>query len=74
MKKTSKLASLAAVTLLSASVLAACGKGSSSAEQANLSFPGEVTHDGSAIKGGQFKYAIVAASSATGLLDRKSVV
>ncbi len=68
MKKTSKLASLAAVTLLSASVLAACGKGSSSAEQANLSFPGEVTHDGSAIKGGQFKYAIVAASSATGLL------
>lgn len=70
MKKTSKVFSLAAVTLLSVSVLAACGasKGSSSAEESNLSFPGEVTNDGSAIKGGQFKYAIVAASSSTGLL------
>lgn len=70
MKKTSKVFSLAAVTLLSVSVLAACGasKGSSSAEGSNLSFPGEVTNDGSAIKGGQFKYAIVAASSSTGLL------
>lgn len=72
MRKTSKIMSLAAVTLLSASVLAACGakssKSSSSAEQANLSFPGEVTNDGAAIKGGQFKYAIVAASSSTGLL------
>ncbi|MGT2950805.1 peptide-binding protein [Streptococcus cuniculi] len=72
MKKTSKLASLAAVTLLSASVLAACGangsKSSSSAEQTNLAFPGEVTNDGTAIKGGEFKYALVAASASTGLL------
>ncbi|MBF0787802.1 oligopeptide ABC transporter substrate-binding protein [Streptococcus sp. 19428wC2_LYSM12] len=72
MKKTSKAFSLAAITLLSTSILAACGanssKSSSSAETMNLSFLGEVTHDGSAIKGGQFKYALVAASASTGLL------
>ncbi|MGT2799261.1 oligopeptide ABC transporter substrate-binding protein [Streptococcus marmotae] len=72
MKKSTKFYSLAAVTLLSASVLAACGstgnKNASSANEASLSFPGEVTHDGSAIKGGQLNYAIVAASASTGLL------
>ncbi|MTB64658.1 oligopeptide ABC transporter substrate-binding protein [Streptococcus sp. zg-86] len=69
MKKTTKMFSLAAVTLLSASVLAACGsKKASNAEQENLSFQTEVTNEGTPIKGGQLNYAIVAASASTGLL------
>ncbi|HEM3614982.1 TPA: oligopeptide ABC transporter substrate-binding protein [Streptococcus suis] len=67
MKKT-KLISLAGVALLSASVLAACGSKSSSGAKQDLSFPSEVTNEGTAIKGGQLNYAVVSANSATGIL------
>ena len=69
MKKTTKLFALAGVTLLSASVLAACGsKSSSSSETAELSFPAEVKQDGTAVAESQLKYAWVSASTSSGLL------
>ena len=69
MKKTTKLFALAGVTLLSASVLAACGsKSSSSSETAELSFPAEVKKDGTAVAESQLKYALVSASTSSGLL------
>lgn len=69
MKKTTKLFALAGVTLLSASVLAACGsKSSSSSETAELSFPAEVKKDGTAVAESQLKYAWVSASTSSGLL------
>lgn len=71
MNKSTKMLTLAGVALLSVAALTACGSKSSSskgAAEANLSFPAEVTHEGSAIKGGQFKYAVVAASATTGLM------
>ncbi|MBY4972760.1 oligopeptide ABC transporter substrate-binding protein [Streptococcus suis] len=69
MKKTTKLFALAGVTLLSASVLAACGsKSSSSSETAELSFPAEVKQDGTADSSAQLKYAWVSASTSSGLL------
>ena len=69
MKKTTKLFALAGVTLLSASVLAACGsKSSSSSETAELSFPAEVKQDGTAVAESQLKYALVSASTSSGLL------
>lgn len=71
MNKSTKMLTRAGVALLSVAALAACGSKSSSskgAAEANLSFPAEVTHEGSAIKGGQFKYAVVAASATTGLM------
>jgi peptide/nickel transport system substrate-binding protein len=69
MKKTTKLFALAGVTLLSASVLAACGsKSSSSSETAELSFPAEVKQDGKAVAESQLKYAWVSASTSSGLL------
>lgn len=68
--KKNKLFLLAGVTLLSASVLAACGSrsSSSSSEKQNTTFPKEVSHDGEAISGGQLNYAIVGAAQATGIL------
>ncbi|HFI0255985.1 TPA: oligopeptide ABC transporter substrate-binding protein [Streptococcus suis] len=67
--KKSKLFTLAGVTLLSASVLAACGSSSSSSsKEQNTTYPTEVTNEGTAIKGGQLNYAIVSASPSTGLL------
>lgn len=69
MKKTTKLFALAGVSLLSASVLAACGsKSSSSSETAELSFPAEVKQDGTAVAESQLKYAWVSASTSSGLL------
>ena len=69
MKKTTKLFALAGVTLLSASVLAACGsKSSFSSETAELSFPAEVKQDGTAVAESQLKYALVSASTSSGLL------
>lgn len=69
MKKTTKLFALAGITLLSASVLAACGsKSSSSSETAELSFPAEVKQDGTAVSSTQLKYAWVSASTSSGLL------
>ncbi|MBO4108291.1 oligopeptide ABC transporter substrate-binding protein [Streptococcus suis] len=71
MKKSSKLLALAGVSILSASVLAACGSSSSSGSSTaaqNTTFPTEVSNEGTAIKGGQLNYAIVAASPSTGLL------
>lgn len=71
MKKTSKLFALAGVTLLSASVLAACGNAGGSGSEAakpETSFVTEVTHDGKAIEGGTLNYAIVSAANASGLL------
>ncbi|MER0123740.1 oligopeptide ABC transporter substrate-binding protein [Streptococcus sp. ZJ93] len=74
MKKPTKMLTLAGVTLLSVATLAACGaknsskSGGSSAPKAELSFPTEVTHDGTAIKGGQLNYAVVSPSASTGLL------
>ncbi|NQQ32422.1 oligopeptide ABC transporter substrate-binding protein [Streptococcus suis] len=69
MKKTTKLFALAGITLLSASVLAACGsKSSSSSETAELSFPAEVKQDGTAVSSAQLKYAWVSASTSSGLL------
>ncbi|MTB65189.1 oligopeptide ABC transporter substrate-binding protein [Streptococcus sp. zg-86] len=71
MKKSTKMLTLAGVTLLSVATLAACGSKSSSSKDAatsNLTFPTEVTHDGTAIKGGQLNYAIVSPAAATGLL------
>ena len=69
MKKTTKLFALAGVTLLSASVLAACGsKSSSSSETAELSFPAEVKQDGTAVAESQLKYTWVSASTSSGLL------
>lgn len=66
----SKLLALAGVSLLSASVLAACGAGSASggAEKPETSFVTEVTHEGKAIEGGQVNYAIVSAANSSGLL------
>lgn len=70
MNKSTKMFTLMGVTLLSVAALAACGSKSSSSKGAGveLSFPAEVTHDGTAIKGGQFKYAIVAPSATSGLM------
>ncbi|BCP62526.1 oligopeptide ABC transporter substrate-binding protein [Streptococcus parasuis] len=69
MKKTTKFFALAGITLLSASVLAACGsKSSSSSETAELSFPAEVKQDGTAVSSAQLKYAWVSASTSSGLL------
>lgn len=70
MNKSKKMLTLAGVTLLSVTALAACGAKSSSkaGSKADLSFSAEVTHDGSVIKGGQFKLAIVAPSAFTGLM------
>lgn len=70
MNKSKKMLTLAGVTLLSVTALAACGAKSSSkaGSKADLSFPTEVTHDGSVIKDGQFKYAVVSPAAATGLL------
>lgn len=69
MKKKRNWLALAGVTLLSASVLVACGsKSSTSSKAPETTFPAEVTHDGDAISGGQLNYAIVAASTSTGLL------
>ncbi|HEL1708326.1 oligopeptide ABC transporter substrate-binding protein [Streptococcus suis] len=69
MKKTTKLFALAGITLLSASVLAACGaKSSSSSSEQNLSFPSEVKQDGTAVADAQLKYAFVSATTSSGLL------
>ncbi len=69
MKKKRNWLALAGVTLLSASVLVACGsKSSTSSKAPETTFPAEVTHDGDAVSGGQLNYAIVAASTSTGLL------
>lgn len=69
MKKTTKLFALAGITLLSASVLAACGsKSSSSSQKQELSFPSEVKQDGSAVADAQLKYALVSATTSSGLL------
>ncbi|HFI0479908.1 TPA: oligopeptide ABC transporter substrate-binding protein [Streptococcus suis] len=69
MKKTTKLFALAGITLLSASVLAACGsKSSSSSQSQELSFPSEVKQDGSAVADAQLKYALVSATTSSGLL------
>ncbi|NQN67240.1 oligopeptide ABC transporter substrate-binding protein [Streptococcus suis] len=69
MKKTTKLFALAGITLLSASVLAACGaKSSSSSSEQNLSFPSEVKQDGSAVADAQLKYAFVSPTTSSGLL------
>lgn len=67
MKKTTRPYFLAAGTVLSLSLLAACGS-QSSASNEELTFPTEVTQDASAIKGGQLNYAIVSASPSTGIL------
>lgn len=69
MKKKHNWLALAGVTLLSASVLVACGsKSSTSSKAPETTFPAEVTHDGDAISGGQLNYAVVAPSTSTGLL------
>ncbi|HEM3717309.1 TPA: oligopeptide ABC transporter substrate-binding protein [Streptococcus suis] len=69
MKKTTKLFALAGITLLSASVLAACGsKSSSSSQSQELSFPSEVKQDDSAVADAQLKYALVSATTSSGLL------
>ncbi|WP_105210237.1 oligopeptide ABC transporter substrate-binding protein [Streptococcus suis] len=68
MKKTTKLFALAGVTLLSASVLAACGSKSSSSTEQNLSFPSEVKQDGTAVADAQLKYAWVSPTTSSGLL------
>ncbi|MFI3126276.1 oligopeptide ABC transporter substrate-binding protein [Streptococcus suis] len=69
MKKTTKLFALAGITLLSASVLAACGaKSSSSSSEQNLSFPSEVKQDGTAVSDAQLKYAWVSPTTSSGLL------
>ncbi|HFU4464217.1 TPA: oligopeptide ABC transporter substrate-binding protein [Streptococcus suis] len=69
MKKTTKLFALAGITLLSASVLAACGsKSSSSSQSQELSFPSEVKQDGSAVADAQLKYAVVSPTPSSGLL------
>ncbi|HFU3981556.1 TPA: oligopeptide ABC transporter substrate-binding protein [Streptococcus suis] len=69
MKKTTKLFALAGITLLSASVLAACGsKSSSSSQSQELSFPSEVKQDGSAVADAQLKYAWVSPTTSSGLL------
>ncbi|HFI0622510.1 TPA: oligopeptide ABC transporter substrate-binding protein [Streptococcus suis] len=69
MKKTTKLFALAGITLLSASVLAACGsKSSSSSSEQSLSFPSEVKQDGSAVADAQLKYAVVSPTPSSGLL------
>ncbi|HEL9598430.1 TPA: oligopeptide ABC transporter substrate-binding protein [Streptococcus suis] len=69
MKKTTKLFALAGITLLSASVLAACGsKSSSSSSEQSLSFPTEVKQDGSAVADAQLKYAVVSPTPSSGLL------
>lgn len=67
--KKKQILTLAGVTLLSASVLAACGaKSSDKKAEQNTTFPTEVTNDGKAIEGGQLNYAVVSASPSTGLL------
>ncbi|HEM3628534.1 TPA: oligopeptide ABC transporter substrate-binding protein [Streptococcus suis] len=68
MKKTTKLFALAGVTLLSASVLAACGSKQSGAAKQELSFPAEVNQDGTAVSDAQLKYALVSATTSSGLL------
>ncbi|MGV3080140.1 oligopeptide ABC transporter substrate-binding protein [Streptococcus sp. 32226D021BW] len=69
MKKTTKLFALAGITLLSASVLAACGaKSSSSSSEQNLSFPSDVSQDGTAVSGAQLNYAWVSPTTSSGLL------
>lgn len=70
MDKKKKYMGLAGLGLLSVSVLAACqstGQKSQEAEK-NLSFASEVTHEGTAISGGQLNYAVVASSQSTGIL------
>lgn len=68
--KMKKMLALAGVTLLATSFLAACGnsKSDKKADEATTSFAEKVTNDGDAIKGGQLKMAIVAASQSSGLL------
>ncbi|HHT7803948.1 TPA: oligopeptide ABC transporter substrate-binding protein [Streptococcus suis] len=69
MKKTTKLFALAGITLLSASVLAACGsKSSSSSQSQELSFPSDVSQDGTAVSGAQLNYAWVSPTTSSGLL------
>lgn len=69
MKKTTKLFALAGITLLSASVLAACGaKSSSSSSEQTLSFPSDVSQDGTAVSGAQLNYAWVSPTTSSGLL------
>lgn len=68
MKKTTKLFALAGVTLLSASVLAACGSKQSGAAKQELSFPAEVKQDGTAVADAQLKYAFVSPTTSSGLL------
>lgn len=69
MKKTTKLFAVAGITLLSASVLAACGaKSSSSSSEQNLSFPADVSQDGTAVSGAQLNYAWVSPTTSSGLL------
>lgn len=68
MKKTTKLFALAGVTLLSASVLAACGSKQSGAAKQELSFPAEVKQDGTAVSDAQLKYAWVSPTTSSGLL------
>lgn len=68
MKKTTKLFALAGVTLLSASVLAACGSKQSGAAKQELSFPAEVKQDGTAVSDAQLKYAFVSPTTSSGLL------
>lgn len=72
MQKTAfwKRTAFGAVTLLAAATLAACGSKSNSGSSASeeKTFVSEVTNEGTAIKGGQLNYAIVAASSSTGIL------
>lgn len=60
---------LAGISLLSVGVLAACQSGQSDQKkEEKLSFAAEVTHDGTAITGGQLNYAVVASSQTTGIL------
>ncbi|HEM3716587.1 TPA: oligopeptide ABC transporter substrate-binding protein [Streptococcus suis] len=66
MKKMKKFA-LAGVSLLSLAILAAC-QSKESTSSIDLSFESEVTHEGQAISGGQFKYALVASAPSTGIL------
>ncbi len=56
------------MTLLSASVLAACGSKQSGAAKQELSFPAEVKQDGTAVADAQLKYAFVSATTSSGLL------
>lgn len=58
---------LVGVSLLSLVLLAAC-QSKESTSTVDLAFESEISHEGQAISGGQFKYALVASSPSTGIL------